>query len=298
MKQFIRFILIFCACMTAIDAGSAKTKAKVKSVSGTAEYVVTDDMSITLRDARLKCVELARAEAIRREFGELVSMGIIDVFMNSTNEGSGAVNIGTASSQARALWLGDTREPKVNIRYADGKLFFKAEVWGEARELKINSTDLKWMISHKAGEQKVETSSFNNSESIYIDFKSVADGYVAVYLVEDNEQTWCLLPYGNDSDGRQEVKAGRRYAFFDKEFDKRALTIRLKTKRKEEYNQLVLIYSPNPFTKSIDRVADGSKANVLSTRDFAKWLLKCQCNDPDMVVEQRFIKIKNNAVGY
>ncbi len=287
-------MLIFLALFCSVEAYSAKPK--VKKVTGTAIYLVSEDMNITLKEAKQKCIELAKANAIASEFGEFVNMGTIDVFMDSSDMGSTSFNIGSTSTQSRALWLGDTRNPQVSVAYRDNLLTFTAEVWGEAREILTNATDVKWKIAHLAGKQKIETTTFHSGEQIYVNFQSVSNGYVAIYLVENNENTYCMLPAATDTDGRQDVRAGREYEFFDKEADRKATLLKLTTKQAQEYNQLVLIYSPNPFTKSVDTVTGPNKLSKLSTRDFSKWLLKCQRNDPDMVVEQHFLKIVNASV--
>ena len=291
MKISLRALMLLCACL--MCAGIYASKPIIKKVTGKYTYVVSDDDDITLKKARQKAVELAKAEAIRREFGEMVGMGTIDIFMNSADGQSGSLNVGSSSTQARALWLGDTKQPQVKISYSDGKLFFEAEVWGEAREVVANSTDVRWTIARKSDNGKVATDVFSSGEMIYVDFLSVANGYVAVYLVEDENTTYCMLPYRNDSDGQVPVRAGREYAFFDKDADNAAPRLRLTTKKPFEYNQLVLIYSPNPFTKSVDKAQGREQLNSLSTTDFSKWLLRLQRNDPDMVVQQRFVKIQN-----
>ncbi len=58
-----------------------------------------------------------------------------------------------------------------------------------------------------------------------------------------------------------------------------------------ESNQLVVLYSPNPFTKCTDTSKDPLHPNVLKSKDFAKWLLKAQRADNELVVNRRWVKI-------
>ena len=109
-------------------------------------------------------------------------------------------------------------------------------------------------------------------------------------MVGDDE-TSCLLPYPRDVDGQFQVKGNRNYTFFDKAADAAAYNYKVSTKRKLEDNQLVIIYSPNPFVKCNDITGDKLHPNSLSTHDFQKWLLKCQRLDKDMVVNKKWIKI-------
>jgi hypothetical protein len=107
-----------------------------------------------------------------------------------------------------------------------------------------------------------------------------------------DDETSCLLPYKNERSGRCAINGGREYTFFDKLSDPRATHYRLSTQREQEDNELVIIYSPNPFTKCNDITGDARHPNSLSTHDFQKWLLKCQRADRDMVVDKKWVKIR------
>jgi hypothetical protein len=144
--------------------------------------------------------------------------------------------------------------------------------------------------------QKGATTSFQSGERVYLKFRAPSDGYLAVYLTVGDGETSCLLPYAKDTDGRFPIKAGRDYILFDKETDALAQYYRLKTKHKQEINQLVLIFSPNVFTKCNDMRGDAKHPNSLTTADFQKWLMKCQRSDHDMVVNKKWIKISNAQV--
>ena len=116
--------------------------------------------------------------------------------------------------------------------------------------------------------------------------------YLRTFDMGDGNTT-CLLPYPNDSDGRFPIKAGKDYLLFDKEADPTARTYRLTTGHKKEYNQLVIIYSPNAFTKCNIKSANSKQLGTIATKDFEKWLLTCQHSDKEMVVNRKTIRIQN-----
>ncbi|MBR1932795.1 MAG: hypothetical protein IJ841_03825 [Prevotella sp.] len=292
MRRSVLYLLLLCACLVSVGASAAK----VKKVSGKYTYVVTDNENITLRDAKEKCIELAKADALKREFGELVVSDAIDVSVEASDRKADSYFWENTTTQAKGLWLGNTREPKIEVSYADGKLIFTAEVWGEAREIKTSNTDVKWKVMRKTGDgKKIESTNFDSRDRLYVNFQTAKDGYVAIYLVESKEVTLCLLPYSNDEDGMQTVRREREYTFFDKEVDGKANYINLTTKYEQEDNVLVMIYSPNPFTKSIDQPAVGKTPNKLSTADFYQWLQKCYRNDPELMVERQRVTILGKA---
>lgn len=267
-----------------------------KTVDVTAKYTYTvgDNDDITLKEAKRKCMELARAEAIRVQFGELITSDVIDANVETNGEPTSSYFWENTVAKVKGDWLGDTREPMMDVRYVDGKLEFTAEVWGTAREIIQAKTEFDWKILRDTGDRKLaETKEFSSGERIYVSFRSPASGYVAVYLIVGDDETSCLLPYRSDETGRFAVRNGRTYTFFDREEDPNASYYRLNTQRLSEDNQVVIIYSPNPFTKCNDITGDARHPNSLSTHDFQKWLLKCQRADKDMVVDKKWVRISN-----
>lgn len=264
---------------------------RIEMVSGKYVYVVTDNDDITLREAKRKCLELAKAAAIKEVFGELITSDVIDSNVETNGESTSSYFWENTVAMAKGEWLGDTEKPLVDMKYDDGKLIITAEVKGKAREIVQSKIDLKWDILKDGANSRKVATIFETGERVYVKFRSPADGYVAIYLMVGDDETSCLLPYPKDIDGRFDVKAGRDYLFFDKEEDPQAIHYRMTTKRRVEDNQLVIVYSPHPFTKCNDVSGDRLHPNSLNTHDFQKWLLKCQREDRDMVVNKKWIKI-------
>lgn len=289
MMSYIRLFLSMCIMMPFVAVAQ-----RTVTVNGTYTYIVGDNDDISLREAKVKCIELAKAEAIKAEFGEMITSDVIDTNLETNGEATSSFFWENTVAMAKGDWLGDTKSPELDIEYKDGKLVFKAEVWGKVREIVQAKTDLKWNIMKEILGQKSETTSFVSGERIFVRFRSPSDGYVAVYLIVGDDETSCLLPYRKDPSGMFKVRNGKEYIFFDKDEDPRASFYKLSTLHEKEANQLVVIYSPNPFAKCTDITGDARHPNSLSTHDFQKWLLKCQRADRDMVVAKKWVTIRKN----
>ena len=264
----------------------------IKEVNGKFSYIVELDDAITVKEAKQRCIENARIEAMKSEFGQFITSDIISTIVETEDESSTSY-MEMNEAMVKGDWLADTKEPKIDIKFIDNKLFFSAEVWGQVSEIKQSNTELDWTVKKEINDTKVEASEFNTGDRFFIDFKSPADGYLAIYLIGEDDETSCLLPYRKDPSGRIKIKGGKEYQFFDKNIDPSASYYKLNTSKPLEMNELVIIYSPNPFSKSNDVSKDSKHPNSLNSRDFQKWLLKCQRKDSEMVVNKKWIKIKS-----
>ncbi|MCR5139078.1 MAG: DUF4384 domain-containing protein [Bacteroidaceae bacterium] len=293
-----RKMLLLAMALLAAQANAQK----VVEVHGKGTYVVGENDNITLTEAKLRCIEWAKTDAIEQAFGKSITSNIIDTNMSSTGaEGTVESSYFWMNTEAmsRGDWLGDTREPEINVEYIKGELFFTAEVWGKAREITRAKTNLKWSILKDVEGRQIESTEFSSGERFFVRFRSPADGYVAAYLIQSNSsEATCLVPYKTDTTGRFEVKGGREITFFDKTATPAApYYINLTTDQAFEMDGIVIIYSPNPFTKCDDTTGDARHLNFLGARDFRSWLRKSQQADREMVVETRWVKITNDKAS-
>ena len=260
-----------------------------EQVTGSYRYILGENDDITLRDAKEKAIQLARAEAIKSVFGEMITSDVIDTQEDTGGEASQSYFWENTVAMAKGDWLGDTKEPDIRVTYEAGKLSFDVTVWGEAREIVQSKTDIRWSVMGESSQ--TETLRFHNKDRILVRFSTPVEGYVAVYLITQDDETACLLPYPNSSTGLCLVRAGQSITFFDKGFDSSARHYRLTTSHATEQNQLVLIFSPNKFTRCTDISRDPRHPNVLTTHDFQKWLLRSQRSDRDMMVDKKWVTI-------
>lgn len=286
-RNIFFILLLLSLTLLSFNAKSQRTA----KVTGKYTYILTDNDNVTLKEAKIKAIDLAKSEAIKNEFGTL----IVSDFINSDktiNDELSSFYIMDTSSSVKGEWLGDEKDPVVNIECVNGEIWFTAEVWGNAREIVRAQTDIKLEVQKIINGSKIETDQFDSGERFFVKFKSPTDGYIAIYLITGDDETACLLPYRKDTTGRFKVKGRTEYELFDKGIDPTSSYYKLSTNRLQEYNQLVLIFSPKPFTKCTDVSNDPRHPNTLSQKDFAKWLLKNQRTDNDMVVYRKWLSIK------
>ena len=89
--------------------------------------------------------------------------------------------------------------------------------------------------------------------------------------------------------------AGQEYVLFDRDLDVNATPYRMVTDKPLELNNVVLIFSPNPFTKCNDDAGGFRHANSVDIDDFEKWLRKTRKRDNDMVVDRSQWLVITNA---
>lgn len=268
---------------------------RTAEVVGEYEVQFRDDYEITFYDAKRRCIELAKNDALKNEFGEWVGH-----FVEIDDTGKDGKNTGSyfrerLEVRGKGEWLGDTREPEIEIAYHDGTLFYKARVWGKAREIVTNHALLKWMIQHDDVSGRQVTLNLKHKERFFVNFQSPIDGYVAIYLMEEDGNGSCLLPYRRSNLRSYEVKGGRDYTFFDKNMDLDPLVDRLSlsTVKPRERFTIWLVFSPNRFTKCVDKKVDASHPNSVSIKDFREWKMQNQLSDHDMQIESKTIIVVN-----
>ena len=279
-RGILTCIALFICCNLNLQAQ------KEAKVHGTAKMVVSEHDNISLPEAKQKCILHARYNAIKEAFGEIIN--------STTNMAEGELNgeeinnfVEETTMNAKAEWVDDTKKPVINVDYADDSFVITAEVWGVAREIVQAQVDFTWRVLCDGTESYHESDKFKDKQRIYVSFRSPVKGYVAIYLLDSTKgEASCLLPYKHNPDGFHEVKAGRDYVFFDRDTDRQAIPYRLTTDRPAEMNQVVLIFSPNKFTKCDETTGDRMHPNSLSISDFEKWVRKNQRRDVDMVVDR------------
>ncbi len=292
MKKIIVLIFLFSYWL------SPKVMAqRTELVSETDTLEVSEDDDITLKEAKERCIQRAKNKAIKKIFGERVSASTIIHDEDINGKGGNSISSTDIITMSLADWK-DVKDPEINVEYINGKLFFTANVYGEATERTSAKTELICEILKNDAGKKIPAKRFNYGERIYIKFRAPMDGYLAVYLLEgnklENKFANCLLPYPDDSDGKFEIKNGKNYILFDLEEDSSAKQYKLSTKQSVEYFQLILLFSPNPFVKCNDESRDRRHPNAIKWLDFQKWLKRFQQQDRDLIIKEYEISVTNN----
>ena len=289
MKHYLSIIILM--LLGIATTGYAQ---KVKKVQG--EYIYHAPENVSLEQAKQTALNRAQIQALGDEFGTIVAQHNATM-MNNTNGSTNTDFTSLSSSDVKGEWLETIGEPKYDITYEQGMLVVKCTVSGKARELVASQNNFVAKILRNGIEDKYESDNFKSGDDLYLSYQTAAKGYIAVYLVDDAKNAYCLLPYQSSTDGKVAVEANQKYIFFNKEtatplfqayeVDEYNMTC----ERSSETNYVYVISSPHPFVKAIDNAVAGLPRE-LSFDDFQKWLSTNRTQDKDMQVEIKTIIVE------
>ena len=290
-KLFVFLLLLTFSC---VSFGQ-----KVKTVEGEFTYLMPEDVSLST--AKRHTLQQAKLNAIANEFGTIVAQTNL-TRMETNGERSKMRFNSFGSSDVKGEWIETLGKPEYDVQLIDGAQVVTCRVKGKIREIVTSQADVKVKVLRNGREDRNEDDRFKDGDDLFMSFQTPLKGYLAVYLVDDNEQVQCLLPYLNQQSGIFQVEANRRYVLFSAKNDPQLYVdeYTMNTERSEEYYQIYVIFSPNLFVKAVDvaseKVVKGNDIagypRELSFEDFHKWLAKCRRHDKDMCLKKIFISVK------
>ena len=285
---------IFLMIWMLLGVASTGYAQKTKKVHG--EYIYHAPENVSIEQARQTALSRAQIQALGDEFGTVVAQHNATL-MNNTNGSTHTDFTSLSSSDVKGEWLETIGEPKYEISYEQGMLVVKCSVTGKARAIVAKQNNYVAKILCNGIEDRNEGENFKSGDDLYLAYQSATKGYLAVYLIDDNKNAYCLLPYQSSKDGKVEVDANTRYVFFNQktaqplfnssDVDEYTMTC----DKASETNYIYIISSPNPFIKAIDNAVEGLPRE-LKYDDFKKWLSKNRTADKDMQVEIKTIVVK------
>ncbi len=267
---------------------------KVQTISGEYLYHVPEDA--TLEIARRTAIERARLQALATAFGTIVSQ-VNSTHVENTDGRSDLSFLSSGGSEVKGEWIEDTREPVVEIIHERGMLAIRASVAGRAREIVASSIDIEARILKNGTDLRNEDSNFRDGDDMFLYFRTPADGYLVVYLVDDEQQAYCLLPYMSNATGQVGVRNDRDYVFFSSEHpgdvpkqavDEYTLTCR----QAVEQNDIYVVFSTNAFVKANDAQVNDGAPRQLDFAGFQQWLTRSRMRDKGMVVRKTTITVR------
>lgn len=279
MKHIFIYIILLFYCVTIVSAQ------RVATVCGEYRYVVPGE--IPLNKAKQIAIDKARNEAIANEFGQVVSQSINTSIQSSEAKSSIQLN-SYASTESKAIWLTDTKEPEVNVIYENNTMVIIASVCGKARELKSAKIELMMQIINKG----IETERFKNNDEVAIRFKSPVNGYIAIFFRNDvTGIIYCMLPYENEDGTARKIKSNKEYIFLSSDdplYPYQEATI-LITDKTIEFGTFILVFSKETFSLPISE--QGKFVPELPLDNFQKWLRRNRINDDTMQTIEKTIEI-------
>lgn len=282
---------------------------RMATVTGQAVFIAPHSM--TPYQARQEAINRAQLDAISREFGSAVSMSNLSFMQSGERERDDFYSI--AESDVRGEWIETLGDTIWNITPRASETIYEVRLKGRIREIPMNRIDVDSSLLFNGTDKErdaIRNFSYKAGDYMYVWFTSPVDGYLAIYLGDDDDAMTLqsLVPMPGMQEGAYPIKGGREYVFFDRasaEPRYRDLTRRIKMNcRKEtDINQVYVIFSPNSFAKAADRrSSSGRTVNVngeeidLMPREadfatFQRWLGKARRHDPDMQVLKTVVTV-------
>lgn len=265
---------------------------KAKRVCG--EYTYYAEGNETANQAKQKALEGAKLQALAAEFGTIVSQNTM-MQNKSTNEHEKNYFSELSSSEVKGEWLEDLGEPEYKINYIDNVLVVYCKICGKARELSNDAAEFEATVLKNGQEDRFASTKFREGDYLYVKFQAAQDGYVAIYLIDETPEAFCLLPYTSDTDANLPVTHGKEYIFFSPNHkttpSESVDELYITCQGEVEQNQLYIIFSPNQFSKAVDKQMNENLPRQLSLDKFNEWLSRCRKRDTKMGVKVVHLEI-------
>ena len=282
-------LLILAICLCGIAAAADNKPVEVKG-----EAVYYDDGSYSRKECERLAAEQARINALAENFGTTISQSLLQTDrISSGREHNDFLSL--SSSEVRGEWLTDIGEPEYEYRPDENNnRVIVCRVKGYARPLSNEAAEFEALALRNGSTRGNAETRFVHDDNLRMLFSSSSDGYIAVYLEDENRNVAELLPYPEDTKSFLKVKRGKEYIFFDeKQPEPDCGPVRqpyLTAPDGLEFNRIYVIFSPEPFSRPVTtKLPDG--LGVLHSKDFHSWLAKVRRNDPKMGMKTINIQI-------
>lgn len=260
-----------------------------------AEYTYYAPENVTIEDAKRIAIDRAKIQALADAFGTIVSQSNSTRIENQNGKTrSDFLSVG--GSDVKGEWLETIGEPAISISYEQGMLVIKVSIKGKAREIRTASIDLQTAILRNGIDEKSASTDFKDGDDLFLSFQSPVNGYLSVYLVDTENNAYCLLPYRAQQDGIYRVEANRHYLFFKESTassDERNAVdeYTMTCSRSSEQNTIYVLFSPHIYTKAADNNSGELLPRDLSFEKFQKWLLNIRKRDNEFQCQTYTIHI-------
>jgi hypothetical protein len=264
---------------------------RTEKVTGKYTYVLPEDES----ESYGKEVALKRAQisAIEDVFGTVIAQQ--NATQIDTRGGYSSTNFSSIStSEVKGEWIQTLAEPKYYVeRDSRDVTTITCEVRGLVREIVSAPVEFDAQILCNGTSPKFARSDFQDGDDLYLLFRAPSDGYVAVYLRDEQRNAFRLLPYPGANSGAQRVIANQQYVFFSHEkapSDLAGITTayHLTAEGSMEHNYIYVIFSPEAFSIAPDVSADpahpANTLRMLSFLEYEKWIGSNRRHNPRMQV--------------
>jgi hypothetical protein len=288
MKRLFIYIITWLAVLPCFAAHD------IVRVSATFEYI-SDNPRETPEQAERTAFDRARLKALGDKFGvDVASVTNTLVVNNSSHAQNNTFALGGTS--VRGEWIETLKEEVLDKQFTNGFWVVKVRVEGRARNYAAEKADISYVPVKDVQDLEAPVN-FRDGNDIFLRFTSPVAGHLCVYLIDEEQNAYCLLPYMTQQTGSQPIEANKDYIFFSSRHDPEAQEYTLTCEKSSEQNALYVVFSPNDFIKAADKQGgknfrDEQLPRELSYEAFLKWLTRIQTKDPQLVVKPTVLSIR------
>lgn len=265
---------------------------KIRKVTGV--YTYYGDKNDSPAMSKLKALEGARLDALSKEFGTIVTQ---DILQTDRLDSKGETNkfFSLSATEVKGEWIADIGQPIYEVRLNnEDNLVVCCHISGMAKGITNEAVDFEAIVLRNGSSKENASTEFNTNDNLYMYMMTPIDGYMAAFLLQEDNRVIKMLPYQQNPKQEIKLKKGYDYIFFDPtkangtfgEIDPYIMN----APDGIEFNKMYVIFSPNSFSLPITKIAaDG--LIYTPEKDFSQWLIKSRHNDPKMGVKQINLKI-------
>ena len=267
----------------------------IKRLSIVYEYT-SNNPNETPEQARQNAIEKAKISAMEDAFGIDVS-SVNAILQQNRSDGKSSTDVfSLQETSTRGEWIETTKQDILTEKFENGFWYIKVRLEGRARSYSSQKADIRFAFINNQHDRE-NRDQYLNGDDIFLRFSSPVSGSLCVYLIDEEQNVFCLLPYMSTSIGCQHIEANKEYLFFSNAEDRLADEYTLNTQKSVEQNALYVVFSPNMLTKAHDSQSgknwqDEQLPRQLKYKDFMNWLAKNQTRDNDMIVKKEIITIR------
>lgn len=292
MRRLFSIIILLALAISSVFAGD------IVKVSIVYEYV-SNNPNESAEQAERTAKERAKIKALEEKFGLDVS-SVNSILQKNRTEGdksSSSTDVfSLRETSVRGEWIETIKEEVLSTTYEKGFWRVKVEMVGKARNNSTPKADIRYALINNSHDRE-NRDQYYDGDDLFLKFSSPVDGFLCVYLIDEEENAFCLLPYMSSSAGCQHIEANQECLFFSTATDKQADEYTLNCQRSAEQNAVYIIFTPNLMTKASDRKGGNNwreeqMPRQLTYKEFISWLAKNQTRDAEMVVKTEVITIR------
>ncbi len=271
---------------------SAAKADDVKTVEG--EYTFLGGGRHSPAECKRLAAEGARIEALKKEFGVIVGQNVMQTeHIDGDSESTHFLSL--SFSEVKGEWLGDIGEPEYDISLDDdATLVVKCKVKGRAKALSNRASEFESLVLRNGTDQRNADTDFRHGDRMYLYFSAPVNGYLAVFLADEADNVFAILPYATGGVNEIRTKKGYDYVFFDPRRGNDFGTVDeliMTAPEGEEYNKVYVVFSPEPFSPPAVKFKYAGAPPSTDAEEFSKWLVKARRNDDRMGVKSMNLRI-------